>query len=284
MRPKVPNRLISACSNALAAVTVGALIVLVDQSADRNAGEVVQQREYRVTDMPADIFEIDVDAIEASCCTRELLGWHLSRSGKATIPGDFLGLRSILFRMSDLSLEALTEIKASEVFAPDIVSGYLFDSQRDLVGSVGPGSIHAWTEICVPGAGWITFDSTNRSVGSKNLIPVAVARDLRQIVLVTGKLHRQQRRAHGNGRQCRCHCEEFRIADPRAGALHNCLEGDHINRAGRWIRRRCIAPSSGTRMSLLSACMDPSGARPPCVTRISTAVPATHTLAEKPGQ
>ena len=37
-----------------------------------------------------------------------------------------------------------------------------------------------------PGAGWITFDPTNRSVGGFNLIPVAVARDIRQAMPVAG--------------------------------------------------------------------------------------------------
>lgn len=67
-----------------------------------------------------------------------------------------------------------------------LVSGYLFDPENDLVGSAGTGSTHAWVEIFIPGAGWITFDPTNRSVGSKNLIPVAVARDIRLAVPVAG--------------------------------------------------------------------------------------------------
>ncbi|HSM41717.1 MAG TPA: transglutaminase family protein [Afifellaceae bacterium] len=67
-----------------------------------------------------------------------------------------------------------------------IVSGYLYDPENDMIGSVGSGSTHAWTEIYVPGAGWITFDPTNRSVGSNNLIPLAVARDIRQVVPVAG--------------------------------------------------------------------------------------------------
>ncbi|WP_366926932.1 transglutaminase family protein [Pseudogemmobacter hezensis] len=71
-------------------------------------------------------------------------------------------------------------------FGARIVSGYLFDPRDNLLGSTGPGSTHAWTEIYVPGAGWITFDPTNRSVGARNLIPVAVARDVRQIVPVSG--------------------------------------------------------------------------------------------------
>ena len=53
-------------------------------------------------------------------------------------------------------------------------------------GSTDAGSTHAWAEVYVPGAGWITFDPTNRSVGGFNLIPVAVARDIRQAMPVAG--------------------------------------------------------------------------------------------------
>jgi len=67
-----------------------------------------------------------------------------------------------------------------------IVSGYLYNPGRGSVGSEGTGSTHAWAEVFVPGAGWITFDPTNRGVGGFNLIPVAVARDIRQAMPVTG--------------------------------------------------------------------------------------------------
>jgi len=67
-----------------------------------------------------------------------------------------------------------------------IVSGYLFDPSSGLVGSAGAGSTHAWAEVFVPGAGWIPFDPTNRSMGSGNLIPVAVARHITQVVPVMG--------------------------------------------------------------------------------------------------
>jgi CRP-like cAMP-binding protein len=40
------------------------------------------------------------------------------------IPGDFLGLRSILFRTADHSIEAVTAIEASEVLASDILDGF----------------------------------------------------------------------------------------------------------------------------------------------------------------
>ena len=71
-------------------------------------------------------------------------------------------------------------------FGARIVSGYLYNPDHDLVGSTDAGSTHAWAEIYVPGAGWITFDPTNRSVGGFNLIPVAVARDIRQAMPVAG--------------------------------------------------------------------------------------------------
>jgi transglutaminase-like putative cysteine protease len=53
-------------------------------------------------------------------------------------------------------------------------------------GSAGAGSTHAWAEIYLPGAGWITFDPTNRTIGDYSLIPVAVARDITQAVPVSG--------------------------------------------------------------------------------------------------
>ncbi len=71
-------------------------------------------------------------------------------------------------------------------FGARIVSGYLFNPDQNLVGSSGPGSTHAWGEIYVPGAGWIAFDPTNRSVGGASLIPVAVARTISQATPIVG--------------------------------------------------------------------------------------------------
>lgn len=74
-------------------------------------------------------------------------------------------------------------------FGARIVSGYLHDPSRSAIGSAGGGSTHAWAEVYVPGAGWITFDPTNRSIGGADLIPVAVVRDIRQAVPVAGSFH-----------------------------------------------------------------------------------------------
>jgi transglutaminase-like putative cysteine protease len=71
-------------------------------------------------------------------------------------------------------------------FGARIVSGYLYNPDQQGVGSSGAGSTHAWAEIFVSGAGWISFDPTNRGMGGSNLIPVAVVRDIRQAMPVSG--------------------------------------------------------------------------------------------------
>jgi transglutaminase-like putative cysteine protease len=71
-------------------------------------------------------------------------------------------------------------------FGARIVSGYLYNPHQQSVGSSNAGSTHAWAEVYVPGAGWITFDPTNRSLGGINLIPVAVVRDIGQATPVSG--------------------------------------------------------------------------------------------------
>ena len=71
-------------------------------------------------------------------------------------------------------------------FGARVISGYLHDPDGHLTGVSGAGSTHAWAEVYIPGAGWITFDPTNRSVGGFNLVPVAVARDIGQAMPVVG--------------------------------------------------------------------------------------------------
>ena len=73
-------------------------------------------------------------------------------------------------------------------FGARIVSGYLFDPGSSATGNAGAGTTHAWAEVFVPGAGWIAFDPTNGGVGGFNLVPVAVARSIHQVMPITGSL------------------------------------------------------------------------------------------------
>jgi transglutaminase-like putative cysteine protease len=83
----------------------------------------------------------------------------------------------------------LMEAARSLGLAARFVSGYLYD--EGLVGKpgealVGSGATHAWAEIYLPGAGWVEFDPTNALVGGRDLIRVAVARDPRQAIPLSG--------------------------------------------------------------------------------------------------
>ncbi len=68
--------------------------------------------------------------------------------------------------------------------AARFVSGYLYSPSGE--GRVGGGATHAWVRVYLPGAGWIEFDPTNGIVGNRGLIRVAVARDPRQAVPLSG--------------------------------------------------------------------------------------------------
>lgn len=70
-------------------------------------------------------------------------------------------------------------------FGARLVSGYLWTDEKPAV-SGRAGTTHAWVEVYVPGAGWITFDPTNRNMGGLNLIPVAVVRHIDQAAPVSG--------------------------------------------------------------------------------------------------
>lgn len=80
----------------------------------------------------------------------------------------------------------IVEAARSLGFGARIVSGYLYNPDLQRIGSSDAGSTHAWAEVFIPGAGWITFDPTNRGVGGFNLIPVAVVRDIQQAIPVSG--------------------------------------------------------------------------------------------------
>lgn len=75
-------------------------------------------------------------------------------------------------------------------FGARIISGYLYNPDRARreasTGWIETGSTHAWAEIFLPGAGWITFDPTNRAMGGFNLIPLAVGRVIAQVMPMTG--------------------------------------------------------------------------------------------------
>ena len=70
--------------------------------------------------------------------------------------------------------------------AARFVSGYLHVPTREGESHRGGGNTHAWCQVYLPGAGWVEFDPTNGIVGNRDLIRVAVGRDPRQAIPLSG--------------------------------------------------------------------------------------------------
>jgi transglutaminase-like putative cysteine protease len=66
-----------------------------------------------------------------------------------------------------------------------IVSGYHAGTIPGVAPGT-PGTTHAWVEIFLPGPGWVAFDPTNRTVADGNLVAIARARSIHQVVPVAG--------------------------------------------------------------------------------------------------
>ncbi len=83
-----------------------------------------------------------------------------------------------------LMMEAVRSVGLASRF----ITGYLYDPAVDGQRSdvVGAGATHAWTEVYLPGAGWIEFDPTNGGHGGANLVRIAVAREPQQAMPISG--------------------------------------------------------------------------------------------------
>ena len=81
-----------------------------------------------------------------------------------------------------LTIEAARSLGLAARF----VTGYLYLPENRRSERTGGGATHAWLEVYIPGAGWAEFDPTNGIVGNHDLIRVAVARDPRQAVPISG--------------------------------------------------------------------------------------------------
>jgi transglutaminase-like putative cysteine protease len=80
----------------------------------------------------------------------------------------------------------MMEAARSLGFAARFVSGYVYVPEADEPGNRGGGATHAWMQVYLPGSGWMEFDPTNAIVGNRDLIRVAVVRDPRQAIPVSG--------------------------------------------------------------------------------------------------
>ncbi|HVJ40447.1 MAG TPA: transglutaminase family protein [Dongiaceae bacterium] len=117
------------------------------------------------------------------CAIQEGFSYSRRLEGGTQTPATTLQLRRGTCR--DFAL-LMMEAARSLGLAARFVTGYVYVAERDGSSTLGGGSTHAWCQIYLPGAGWVEFDPTNGIVGNRDLIRVAVARDPRQAIPLSG--------------------------------------------------------------------------------------------------
>lgn len=79
----------------------------------------------------------------------------------------------------------LAEVLRANGLAARLVSGYL--READAKTRRAEGSLHAWTEVFLPGAGWIGMDATNGVFCNHNFIAAAVGLRPADVTPIDGK-------------------------------------------------------------------------------------------------
>lgn len=78
----------------------------------------------------------------------------------------------------------LTELLREHGLAARMVSGYLFE--EDLENRRAEGSLHAWAEVYLPGAGWVGLDPTHGILASHTFVPTAVGVEPADVAAISG--------------------------------------------------------------------------------------------------
>ncbi len=111
----------------------------------------------------------------------ECIGYERREEGTAMSPAETL--RRGRGACRDVTV-LLAEILRQMGLAARLTSGYLRES--DAESRRAEGSLHAWTEVFLPGAGWIGLDATNGVFCNHNFIGAAVGLTPADITPISG--------------------------------------------------------------------------------------------------
>jgi transglutaminase-like putative cysteine protease len=159
---------------------------------NEEASDLVNARSRRYPDAAVDTWARSFIAPGGNSATMALLramtaeikeGFRYIRRVEKGVyrPAETLALRSGSCRdFAVLMIDAVRSLGLAARF----VSGYIFVPEHDT--TQGGGATHAWLQIFLPGAGWVDFDPTNKIIGNRHLIRVAVAWDQHQALPLWG--------------------------------------------------------------------------------------------------
>lgn len=119
--------------------------------------------------------------VELNKRLHECIGYERREEGAALSPAETL--RRGRGACRDVAV-LLAEILRQMGFAARLVSGYLRESESQTRRA--EGSLHAWTEVFLPGAGWIGLDATNGVFCNHNFIGAAVGLTPADITPIAG--------------------------------------------------------------------------------------------------
>jgi transglutaminase-like putative cysteine protease len=111
----------------------------------------------------------------------ECIGYERREEGAALSPAETLRLGRGACR--DVAV-LLAEILRQMGLAARLTSGYLREGDSETKRA--EGSLHAWTEVFLPGAGWIGLDATNGVFSNHNFIGAAVGLTPADITPISG--------------------------------------------------------------------------------------------------
>jgi transglutaminase-like putative cysteine protease len=129
-------------------------------------------RQFIRTDGPTESRQLLVDMTKQ---IRDSMAYQPRDEEGVHPPGETLATQQGSCRdFATLMIEAVRRLG----YAARFVSGYVYTSGGESQGDAqaASGATHAWLQVYMPGAGWITFDPTNNLIGGTDLIRVAYAR------------------------------------------------------------------------------------------------------------
>jgi len=118
----------------------------------------------------------------------ECIGYERREEGEALSPAETL--RRGRGACRDVSV-LLAEILRQTGLAARLTSGYLRESDSETKRA--EGSLHAWTEVFLPGAGWIGLDATNGVFSNHNFIAAAAGLIPADITPISGVYYHAKR-------------------------------------------------------------------------------------------
>lgn len=125
--------------------------------------------------------------VELNKRLHECVGYERRDEGPALPPAETLRLGRGACR--DVAL-LLAAVLRQHGLAARLTSGYLREAETE--SRRAEGSLHAWTEVYLPGAGWVGMDATNGIFANHNFIAAAVGINPADVTPIDGCFYPRQ--------------------------------------------------------------------------------------------